>query len=123
MQFMNPILFVSDLERSQRFYVEVMGMSVVRAVGDVINFDSGLEVHEGTSLQKTVWGEAEVEPGEYGRKNMMLYFEDENIDAAFAAVAPHVRLIHPVQRQAWGQRMFRFLDPDGHAIEVGEARN
>lgn len=51
---------------------------------------------------------------------MLLYFEDQDIDAAFMRIAPHVELIHPVERQVWGQRVFRFYDPDGHAVEIGE---
>ncbi|WP_424540407.1 hypothetical protein [Sinorhizobium medicae] len=29
----------------------------------------------------------------------------------------------PIERQAWGQRVFRFYDPDEHAIEVGEPQD
>lgn len=35
-------------------------------------------------------------------------------------VEPLVELIHPIERQAWGQKVFRFYDPDGHIVEVGE---
>lgn len=55
-----------------------------------------------------------------GRANLALYFEVEDIDGAFERIAPSVELIHPVQPQAWGQRMFRSRDPDGHIVEVGE---
>jgi catechol 2,3-dioxygenase-like lactoylglutathione lyase family enzyme len=121
MKFRAPILFVHDLDRSKRFYVDVMGFSVDWAEGNVVVFNEGLEIHEGTSLQKTVWGETDGLDEAYGRRNLILYFEHEDIEAAFAAVAPHVRLIHPVEKQAWGQRVFRCYDPDGHAIEVGSA--
>ena len=56
----------------------------------------------------------------YGQKNLLLYFEDHDVDAAFVRISPYVELIHAVQRQAWGQRVFRFYDPDRHVIEVGE---
>ena len=51
---------------------------------------------------------------------MLLYFEHWDVDAAFEKIAPHVELIHTVEQQAWGQRVFRFYDPDGHAVEIGE---
>lgn len=121
MKFRAPIIFVRDLEVSRRFYVEIMGLSVDWAEGNVVVFNEGLEIHEGTSLQKMAWGEVTAPDEAYGRRNLMLYFEAEDIDSAFAAVAPHVRLIHPVEKQAWGQRVFRCHDPDGHAIEVGSA--
>ena len=36
------------------------------------------------------------------------------------AIDDRVDLIHPIVEQAWGQRVFRFHDPDGHAVEIGE---
>ncbi len=121
MKFRAPILLVRDLDRSTRFYVDVMGFSVDWAEGNVVVFNEGFEIHEGTSMQKMAWGETDGPDEAYGRRNLVLYFEHEDIEAAFAAVAPHACLIHPVQKQAWGQRIFRCYDPDGHAIEVGSA--
>lgn len=121
MIFKAPILFVRDLDASRRFYVDVMGLSVDWAEGNVVVFNEGLEIHEGTSLQKMAWGDTEGADQVYGRRNLMLYFEHEDIEAAFDAIAPHVRLIHPIRKQPWGQRVFRCCDPDGHAIEVGSA--
>ena len=53
-------------------------------------------------------------------RNVLFYFEDDDIDACFARIKDRVALIHPIVRQSWGQRVFRFHDPDGHAIEIGE---
>lgn len=30
-------------------------------------------------------------------------------------------IIHPFEKQAWGQNVFRFYDPDRHIPEIGEA--
>jgi catechol 2,3-dioxygenase-like lactoylglutathione lyase family enzyme len=120
MRFINPIPFVHDVERSKRFYVEVMGLSIAADHGDFVAFDTGFAIHQGEALQRTVWHQVDDPEGDYGRRNLLLYFEHPDIDAAFIAISPHVRLIHPVERQEWGQRVFRFYDPDGHAIEVGE---
>jgi uncharacterized glyoxalase superfamily protein PhnB len=51
---------------------------------------------------------------------LLLYFETNQLDAAFARLKNKVRLVHPIERQSWGQRVFRFYDPDGHVIEIGE---
>ena len=32
----------------------------------------------------------------------------------------NVPLVHPLKEHAWGQRVVRFYDPDGHMIEVGD---
>lgn len=123
MRFINPIPFVSDIGRSREFYQKTLGLKIVEDFGSFVLFETGFAIHEGHALERTVWGEASGATEPYGRRNLLLYFEHEDVDAAFAAIAPHVELIHPVERQAWGQRVFRFYDPDRHAVEIGEPQN
>lgn len=120
MRFVNPIPFVRDINRSREFYRDKLGLKISEDFGNFVLFESGFAIHEGRSLEQTVWRTSAEAEEPYGRRNMLLYFEDDDVETAFRNIAPHVELIHPVQRQAWGQRVFRFYDPDGHAIEIGE---
>lgn len=120
MRFVNPIPFVRDIVRSKDFYETRMGLRIVEDFGSFVLFETGFAIHEGPALERTVWRQASATQEPYGRANLLLYFEHEDVDAAFSAIAPHVTLIHPVEEQAWGKRVFRFYDPDGHAVEVGE---
>ncbi|NSY90473.1 glyoxalase/bleomycin resistance/extradiol dioxygenase family protein [Agrobacterium tumefaciens] len=120
MRFVNPIPFVCDINRFREFYRDRLGLKVLDDFGNFVLFESGFAIHEGRSLEQTVWRTSPDTDKPYGRRNLLLYFEHEDVDAAFRNIAPHVELIHPVERQAWGQRVFRFYDPDGHAIEIGE---
>ncbi|MXN46942.1 glyoxalase/bleomycin resistance/extradiol dioxygenase family protein [Shinella kummerowiae] len=120
MRFVNPMPFVRDIARSKAFYETRMGLRIVEDFGSFVLFETGFAIHEGPALERTVWRQASATQEPYGRANLLLYFEHEDVDAAFSAIAPHVTLIHPVEEQAWGQRVFRFYDPDGHAVEVGE---
>jgi len=120
MRFVNPIPFVKDIARSKAFYESRLGLQVVEDFGSFVLFETGFAIHEGAALERTVWGRASSEQPKYGRRNLLLYFEHDDVDAAFERIAPHVELIHAVERQAWGQRVFRFYDPDGHAVEIGE---
>ena len=120
MRFINPIPFVSNIQRSTSFYRDVLGLTVRADFGNFVLFEGGFAIHEGRSLEQTIWTETLPDTGPYGRSNLLLYFEDDDVDAAFTRIIPHVELIHPVERQAWGQRVFRFYDPDRHAVEVGE---
>ncbi|CAN7446201.1 VOC family protein [Agrobacterium tumefaciens] len=120
MRFVNPIPFVRDIDRSKAFYRDRLGLQILRDFGNFVLFEGGFAIHEGRSLEETVWQTPSGMEEPYGRRNLLLYFEHADVDAAFQNIAPYVELIHPVQRQAWGQRVFRFYDPDGHAIEVGE---
>lgn len=120
MRFINPIPFVRDIQRSTAFYRDILGLIVRADFGNFVLFEGGFAVHEGRSLAETVWGKVPTDAEPYGRGSLLLYFEDDDIDAAFERIVPHVELIHPVERQIWGQRVFRFYDPDRHAVEVGE---
>ena len=123
MRFINPIAFVRDIDRSREFYRERLGLKIVGNYGAFVLFETGFAIHDGSALEQTIWGQAAVAEQPYGRRNLLLYFEHEDVEAAFEAIAPYVDLIHPVERQAWGQRVFRFYDPDGHAVELGEPQS
>lgn len=120
MRFVNPIPFVSGIERSKTFYRDLLGLKILNDFGSFVLFETGFSIHEGKSLEQTIWKHGFENSEPYGRRNILLYFEHEDVDAAFEAIAPHADLIHPVERQEWGQRVFRFYDPDGHAVEIGE---
>ncbi|MDO9325161.1 MAG: VOC family protein, partial [Methanoregula sp.] len=50
-----------------------------------------------------------------------VYFESEKIDEAYASVRSYgAEFVHEIREQPWGQRVFRFHDPDGFVIEIGE---
>lgn len=120
-RFVNPLSFVADIERSKRLYSEVLQLRLLEDHGDFVRFDSGFALHDGASLHRTVFGEPPAEGIPYGRRNLVLYFEVADIDASFERIAPLVDLIHDLRRQTWGQRVFRFFDPDGHIVELGAA--
>lgn len=120
MRFVNPIPFVRDIETSKAIYRGILGLRITQDLGNFVLFETGFAIHEATSLEETVWGKPSAVSAPYGRQNLLLYFEHAELDALFANIATHVNLIHPIEVQAWGQRVFRLYDPDGHAIEIGE---
>lgn len=120
MRFINPIPFVRNIEISKDFYQNTIGLKIIKDFGNFILFDSGFAIHDGHALEQTIWQKTFIADQPYGRKNLLLYFEHPDIEFAFESIAPHVELIHPLEKQPWGQRVFRFYDPDQHVIEVGE---
>jgi catechol 2,3-dioxygenase-like lactoylglutathione lyase family enzyme len=134
MRFVNPLPFVTDMERSRHFYRDMLGLEIVADHGNFVLFAGGFALHEGVSLLTATYGaeatrsmrraEQKTEPTGFGRDNLVLYFEvedEDSLDAAFARIRDSVDLIHPLRREPWGGRVFRFRDPDGHIIEVGTA--
>ncbi|MFZ2102214.1 MAG: VOC family protein [Oricola sp.] len=120
MKFVNPLPFVADMGRSKTFYADLLGIAILEDHGGFVRFENGFALHDGASLHRTVFGTNAGDDSPYGRQNLVLYFEVEDLDAAFARIAGRVDLIHPIARQAWGQRVFRFFDPDRHIVEIGE---
>lgn len=121
-EFSHSIVFVKDIQVSKAFYSEVIGLKVVQDHGTIVLFENHLAIHQAHELVVTVW-KADAPPDAdqpQGRRNLLLYFETDELENTFARLKDQVKLIHPIERQAWGQMVFRFYDPDGHAIEIGE---
>ena len=119
MRFICPLITVTDMAVSRRFYETVLQMRVQHDFGENIQFEDGLSLHEKGHFAGLIG--AKPEDITSRARNMELYFEEEDIEAFAASLEAYgVALVHPLARQPWGQRVVRFYDPDGHIIEVGE---
>ena len=119
MKFKNPLLAVSDMERSVAFYGQVLGLR------KVMDFGANVTLTGGVCLQtKETWAEfIGASPDELGWCGRVseIYFEEDDFDAFANRLRElNIHYLHPVKEHAWGQRVVRFYDPDGHIIEVGE---
>ncbi len=122
LKFVNTIVFVKDIDVAKTFYVGTLGLKVIADHGAFVLFENHLALHQARELAATVWKEEAPSDTDQlqGRHNVLVYFETDSLEETFARLKDQVKLIHPIQRQAWGQLVFRFYDPDGHAIEIGE---
>lgn len=105
-------LYVSDLERSRRFYGEVLGWKETMRVEEVVGFQFGtmqLVLHADTRTQGK---------GEYGG-GCWLAVEAPDVDAVHKVLAGRGVKVTPVLDQHWGERMFYFDDPDGYHWSCG----
>ena len=116
------IVFVSDIARSTAFYRDVLGQSIQHDYGTIVMFEHGFSIHDGVNLlEKTYKRPGAFANGPQGRDNLDIYFETDDLESAFEAVVKSgVDVIHPIEVQEWGQRVFRFHDPDGHIVEIGD---
>lgn len=118
----DTIVFVRDMAISVAFYRDVLGQTVRSDFGTIVMFEGGLTIHAGVDLLEKVYktpGAFSDEP--LGRDNLDIYFETDDLDGALAAVvASGAAPIHSIEAQTWGQRVFRFQDPDGHIVEIGD---
>ncbi|NPV43684.1 MAG: glyoxalase [Firmicutes bacterium] len=120
MKFSNPLIVVSNMEKSKRFYYEVLGLEVI------VDFGANVTLTGGIVLQtKDTWltfinkQDSEIV---FGGNAAELYFEEDDFDGFIQKMnsIEDINYLHPVVEHSWGQRVVRFYDPDKHIIEVGE---
>lgn len=120
MKFKNPLLVVTDMNRSKTFYQEVLGLHVA------MDFGANITLTGGVCLQtKDSWKDFINAAGDdivLGGRDSEIYFEEDNFDKFIEKLKDieNIQYVHPVIEHRWGQRVVRFYDPDHHIIEVGE---
>lgn len=117
MKFKNPLLVVSDMDISVKFYKEVLGLRKIMDLGENVTLTGGVCLQT-----KETWAEfIENESLSFGGKTSEIYFEEDDFDGFENKLKNlDINYVHPVKEHSWGQRVVRFYDPDCHIIEVGE---
>ena len=119
LKFKCPLIAVTDMEKSIRFYEEVIGDRIA------MNFGANVQFEGGFALQEMKTWKAMIHTENVRRKNnaVELYFEENDFDGfvKYLKEFPKLKYVHGVEEMPWGQRIIRFYDPDFHIIEVGEA--
>ena len=120
--FCNTIVFVKDLAVSKAFYEGALGLKIEREFDTIVFFENHFVLHDAGAIQRTVFGGESLPRTREGADNLLIYLETDDLAAALAGVQQAgMHLIHGIQKQDWGQRVFRFYDPDGHIVEIGES--
>lgn len=112
-------IFVSDMKNSRWFYEKVLGQKPQIDLEQYVSYANGVSIWRLDSAGEMVHGEPYS--GALGSPNVELYFEVENIEAAWARVAELGAKVHqPLHSAPWGQRLFRLCDPDEYLVELAE---
>lgn len=117
--FNSTVIFVKDVERSKDFYLNNLNQEIEFDFGRNVAFKSGLaiwQIDETLEIGKKLGGKSAAASNRFE-----LYFETENLDDSFEKIkSARAELLHEIVEEPWGQRTFRFFDPDEHLIEIGE---
>ena len=117
MKMKNPMLVVTDIDKSVDFYKKVLGLHVITDFGANKTLTGGLSLQTLESWQEFL-GTDDVT---FGSNSSEVYFEEDNFDKFVDKLKKcEVEYGHPVKEHSWGQRVVRIYDPDRHIIEVGE---
>ena len=118
--FVCSVIFVKDVDASKDFYRRVLRQTIEMDFGRNVSFEGGLSIWDGAYAHE-ITGLKQASIDGWGKQNLELYFETEDLDGEYAHVKKNnMSFVHPIIEQSWGQRCFRVYDPDGHIIEFGE---
>ena len=115
MKMKNPMLVVTDIDKSVEFYKKVFGLHVIMDFGANKTLTGGLALQTLESWQKFI----DTDDISFGSNSSEVYFEEDNFDKfADKLKKCDVEYVHPIKEHSWGQRVVRIYDPDKHVIEV-----
>lgn len=115
------VLIVADLDRSVRFYADVLGLPLGHRSGPYAQFSTGptrVSLYERDAMATTL-GVDELHPPRADAPGFELGFKVVDVDSAYAdLVAAGAGAVTPPRDRPWGQRTAYVADPDGHLIEL-----
>jgi catechol 2,3-dioxygenase-like lactoylglutathione lyase family enzyme len=108
---------VKEIEQSKDFYTRHLDFSVEHDFGKNVILSNGLTIWE---IMDNHMISKQLETRKASNR-FELYFESEDIEAKCNMLEKAgIRFLHKIHEEPWGQRTFRFFDPDDHLIEIGE---
>jgi catechol 2,3-dioxygenase-like lactoylglutathione lyase family enzyme len=113
-------LFVADVERSARFYEDVLGFVRVRESDGYIAVHLG-DAHVGIGVKESLPAGHPLRPGEDERVGVgvEIVIEVNDVVTTYGHVeaSGHSMLV-PLSRRPWGLDDFRIVDPDGYYLRI-----
>lgn len=120
-KFLMPVIFVEDIKVSKDFYQNIFSLEVEMDFGENIIFRDAFSIWQKNRAEKIIYQENIDSEKKLGPNNVELYFETVNIESIWLKIiSSKVEIIHSIKEESWGQRVFRFYDPDKFIIEVAE---
>jgi len=120
MKFKLPLIVVTDISTSRKFYEDVLTQKVVLDFGENITFEGDFSLQSKDSWANFIHKSKNTILSK--PDNFELYFEEEQFDEFVKRLKSfEIKYVHDIIEYSWGQRVIRFYDPDMHMIEVGES--
>ena len=119
MKFVCPLIAVSDIEASKRFYQEIFNQEVT------LDLEANVSFNGGFAIQLDYAGLLGLDSDSVVKKshNFEMYFEEDDFDSFLGKLEKRndISYVHPPKKYPWQQRVVRIYDPDKHIIEIGES--
>jgi catechol 2,3-dioxygenase-like lactoylglutathione lyase family enzyme len=119
LKFTCPLIAISDLEASKKFYQEVLGQKIVLDFGWNVTCSGGFAIQLNFAQLLSIDKETVMKKSH----NFELYFEEDDFDAFIEHLKKFddIEYVHKPKKYDWQQRVVRIYDPDKHIIEIGES--
>lgn len=118
MKFICPLITVENIERSKRFYIDILNQEIEADFGENVSFKNSFAIHLRSHYEKLINNKAILSKS----NNFELYFEEDNLEGVVQKLTKHqVEFVHALREEPWKQRVVRFYDPDYNIIEIGES--
>lgn len=120
MRLKNTLIVVKDVEKSTRFYCDLLGFKKVLENDGNIILSSGLVLQ-----QEDIWRKAIGKDIVQRSNSCELYFEERDLTGFLerAKIAyPEIEFVTDVAKNAWDREVVRFYDLDGNLIEIAQVK-
>lgn len=120
MKYLCTLLAVKDIEKSKKFYQEVLGLEITEDFGANVTLSGRIALQTIDTWKNFI--HKNNEEINFGNNVTEIYFEENDLDSFIKKLKTFtdIEYVHPLTEHSWGQRVIRFYDPDKHIIEVGE---
>jgi predicted enzyme related to lactoylglutathione lyase len=119
LKHVDTIVLVEDIEKSKKFYTDVIGLEILHDWGSMVVFKERFAIHKANALLPETEIQKYIAQGQQGRNNIVIYFEAEDLESEFRKITDKgIKIIHGIIELPW-QKIFRIYDPDNHIIEIG----
>ena len=124
LQKLTPNLIVADVERSVRFYRDVLGFTVERTVPDAAPWvfawmkrgpvDIFLNAPEAAMEEYPPFRDRPI------GGTLTLFMGVVGVHDAYAELKDRVAMVMPIEKKWYGVTEFAFTDPDGYVVTLAE---
>src|SRR5579871_1492989 len=103
-RFVFAVEYVTDIEATKRFYVDVLGLTVERDSPTFVQFRDSAGVSYALATDESIGGQRDLE----------LYWLVEDVEAAFRELSPKAEVSVPLKQMPFG-KVFGLKDPAGQS--------
>jgi lactoylglutathione lyase len=118
------VLFVTDLERSVRFYRDVIGLPFRFSTSSYAEFateGAKFALYARAQLPELIGREVPMDTVPWPQGEVAFFVDD--VDAEHERLSQSgVTILAPPTERPWGERTLHVADPDGNVVELTRAR-